>query len=90
VPEALGAGESVPHAPGVQWERDQDTPLLWASFATLAMKICVCASWRVTVAGETATEIAACGVGVFVAGGSPAGEDECALEFGTDAQPAAR
>jgi hypothetical protein len=88
VPEELG--EIVPHAPGLQWESDQDTPLFWASFATLAVKICGCASWRVTVAGETDTEIAACGVGVFVAGGTGVEEEECAPELGTDAQPAAR
>src|SRR5713101_6211771 len=89
VPEALEVAESVPHAPGLQWERDQETPLLWESFATVAVKICVCANWSVTDAGEAAMEVAACGGGVV--GGSPVGVGEWALEFeGTEAQPLAR
>ena len=91
VPEALEVAESVPHAPGLQWERDQETPLLWESFATVAVKICVCANWSVTDAGEAATEVAACGGGVVVVGGSPVGVGEWALEFeGTEAQLLAR
>jgi len=91
VPEALEVAESVPHAPGLQLERDQDTPLLCGSFATVAVKICVCASWTVTDAGETATEVAGWGGGVLVVGGFPVGEGVWALEFeGTEAQPPAR
>ncbi len=90
-PEALEAAESVPHAPGLQLESDQDTPLLCGSLATVAVKLCVCANWRVADAGVTATEVAAWGGGGSEGGGSPAGEGECALEFdGTEAQPPAR
>src|SRR6267154_4610162 len=88
LPEALEVAESVPHVPGLHWDRDQATPLLWGSFATVAVKICVCANWSVTDAGETATEVAAWGGGVLV-GGSPLGVR--ALEFeGTEAQPLTR
>ena len=91
VPEALEVAESAPHAPGLQLERDQDTPLLCGSFATLAVRICVCANWSVTDAGETATEVAAWGGGVVVVGGPPVGEGLCVLEFeGTEAQPLPR
>ena len=60
-PEALVGAESVPHAPGSQWERDQDTPLFCGSLATLAVRLCVCASWIVVDAGETLTLMAAAG-----------------------------
>jgi hypothetical protein len=92
-PEALVEAESVPHAPGSQWERDQDTPLFWGSLATLAVRLCVCASWIVAAGGETATEVAAWGggvVGVVEDGGAPLGEGECAEFDGTEAQPPAR
>jgi hypothetical protein len=70
---------------------DQDTPLLCGSFATVAVKICVCANWSVTDAGETATEVAAWGGGGVVVGGSPVGVEEWALEVaGTEAHPLAR
>jgi hypothetical protein len=59
VPEALEVAESVPHPPVPQFEMDQDTPLFWGSFATVAVKICVCANWIVTEGGETDTEMAA-------------------------------
>src|SRR5882762_11718061 len=88
---AMEVAERTPHAPGLQVERDQDTPLLCGSFATLAVRICVCANWSVTDAGETATEVAAWGGGVVVVGGPPVGEGLCALEFeGTEAQPLPR
>src|SRR5258705_10293058 len=91
LPEALEVAESVPHVPGLHWDRDQATPLLWGSFATLAVRICVCANWSVTDAGETATDVAAWGGGVVVVGGPPVGEGLCALEFeGTEAQPLPR
>jgi hypothetical protein len=44
VPEALEAAESMPQAPGLQLESDHDTPLLCGSLATVAVKLCVCAS----------------------------------------------
>src|ERR1700720_4133607 len=82
-PEGLVTAEREPHAPGSQWERDQDTPLFCGSLATLAVRLCVCASWIVADAGETATEGAAWGAGVV--------GDDCALEIdGTEAQPPAR
>jgi hypothetical protein len=86
-PEALEAAESVPHAPGLQLERDQDTPLLWASFATVAVKVFVWPGWSVADAGVTVTDVAAWGV--LEGGGAPAGVGENALE-GTEAQPPAR
>src|SRR5258708_29233923 len=90
LPEALEVAERVPHAPGLHWDKDQATPLLWGSFATVAVKICVCANWSVADAGETATEMAGWGGGVLV-GGSPVGVEEWALEVeGTEAQPPAR
>jgi hypothetical protein len=61
-PEALEVAESRPHAPGVQLERDQDTPLFCGSFATVAVKPCVWPSWIVEDAGATVTETAASGV----------------------------
>ena len=64
--------------------------MLCGSFATVAVKICVCANWSVTDAGETATEVAAWGGGVVVVGGSPVGVEEWALEVeGTEAHPLA-
>ena|SRR5258706_11480585 len=90
-PEALEAAESVPHAPGLQLERDHETPLVCGSFATVALKLFVCPGWRVAEAGETLTEVAAWGGGVLEGGGSPAEEGECALEVdGTEAHPPAR
>ena|ERR1700682_3209428 len=90
-PEALEVAERVPHAPGLQLERDQDTPLLWGSFATVAVKVFVCPGWSVTEAGVTVTEVAAWGGGALEGGGPPAGERECALEIeGTEAQPPPR
>jgi hypothetical protein len=90
VPEALEVAESVPQGPGLQFERVQDTPLFWGSFATVAVKICVCDNWTVTDAGETATEMAGWGGGAPGAGGSPVEEEEeWALGLGTDAQPTA-
>jgi hypothetical protein len=59
--------------------------------ATVAVKLCVCASWRVADAGATATEVAAWGGGGSEGEGPPAGEGECALELdGTEAQPLTR
>src|ERR1700682_4188808 len=88
-PEALEVAERVPHAPGLQLERDQDTPLPCGSFATVAVKVFVCPGWSVTDAGVTVTEVAAWGGGVVEGGGSP--EGECALEIeGTEAQPPTR
>src|ERR1700731_3602400 len=82
-PEALVAAEREPHAPGAQWERDQDTPLFCGSLATLAVRLCVCASWIVADAGETATAGADWGGGIV--------GDDCALELdGTEAQPPTR
>ena len=43
-PEALEVAESSPHAPGLQLERDHDTPLFCGSLATVAVKVCVCAN----------------------------------------------
>ena len=90
VPEGLEGAESVPQVPGLQLERVHATPLPCGSLATVAVKLWVWPSCRVIEAGETATEVAAWGGGVLVAGGSPLGEEEWALELGTDAQPAAR
>src|SRR5438270_10560783 len=91
VPEALDVAERVPHAPGLQLASDQDTPLLCGSFATVAVKSCDCPNCSVTDAGASETELAFCGGGVLVVGGSPAGEGVCALEVeGTEAQPAPR
>ena len=39
-PEALEVAESTPHVPGSQLESDQDTPLLFGSLATVALKFC--------------------------------------------------
>src|SRR5258706_11521933 len=90
-PEALEAAESVPHAPGLQLERDHETPLVCGSFATVALKLFVCPGWRVAEAGETLTEVAAWGGGVLEGGGSPAEGGGSPLQgFGTEAQPAAR
>ena len=90
-PEALEVADITPHAPGSQWERVQDTPLLRGSLATVALKLCAWPSWRVAEAGAAATEMAAWGGGVTEGGGSLPGAGECALEFdGTEAQPPAR
>jgi hypothetical protein len=70
-------------------ERDQETPLLCGSLATVAVKLFVCPGWSVAEAGETVTEVAGWGGGGFDGGATPAGEGECALELdGTEAQPA--
>jgi hypothetical protein len=90
-PEALALAESVPHAPGLQLERAQDTPLLCGSFATVAVNVFVCPGKSVADAGVTVTDVAPWGGGVLEGGGSPAWEGECALETeGTEAQPPAR
>src|SRR6266403_3327646 len=79
VPEALEVVERLPHATGSQLERDQETPLLCGSLATLATKLCACAKCIVAEAGETATDVAAWGGGVVDGGGPPLG-GEFALE----------
>jgi hypothetical protein len=84
-PEALEVAESSPHAPGSQLESDQDTPLLFGSLATVALKFCGWPSSSVEDAGAAATEMAAWG------GSTPPGAGAYALEFdGTEAQPPAR
>lgn len=85
--------ESVPQAPGVQLESDQDTPLFFGSLETVAVKVCVWPNWMVEDGALIATEIgAACGVvGGVDEGGAPLGEVEWALETdGTEAQPLTR
>jgi hypothetical protein len=84
--------ESKPHAPGPQFERDQDTPLFCVSLATVAVKLWVWPGWTVMDAGATDTEMEGWGGGITVGGGSLLGADEeCALAFeGTEAQPPTR
>src|SRR5260221_11538036 len=62
-PEALEVAESKPHAPGPQFERDQDTPLFCGSLATVAGKIWVWPSWGVMDAGGRETEMSGVGGG---------------------------
>jgi hypothetical protein len=86
-PEALEVAESSPHAPGSQLESAQDTPLLFGSLITVALKFCGWPRWSVEDAGAAATEMPAWGGGVTEVGGVPPGT----LEFdGNEAQPPAR
>jgi hypothetical protein len=91
-PEALELAESKPHAPGAQFERDQETPLFCVSLATVAVKLWVWPGWTVMDAGATDTEMAGWGGGVTTGGGSlPGADEEWALAFeGNEAQPPAR
>src|ERR1700682_4109700 len=90
-PEALEVADITPHAPGSQWERVQDTPLLRGSLATVALKLCAWPSWRVAEAGAAAAEVAAWGGGVTEGGGSLPGAGEWGLEVdGTGVKPPAR
>jgi hypothetical protein len=58
IPEGLEVAESVPHALGLQLDNDQDTPLFWGSFATVAVKLSVCPGCSVAEAGVTVTDVA--------------------------------